>query len=220
MRHRSIRSVALLLVCGALSSTPVSADPILVTGGQYTATTFGSTFTFTGDGLSLTAGGGFVGPLFNCTPCEADKPLSLGFSGQDIGDLRSGRPGEFDGVAYAQTFLSGTISFTGPAFSVALLSPSNLIFTAPFSMTATIHNYANSARLGSPLFTASLAGSGTATATFTAVANPQTGGYLFNARSVTYQFAADTPAPTPEPATLLLFGTGVAAIIRRSMRRV
>ena len=43
-------------------------------------------------------------------------------------------------------------------------------------------------------------------------------GHLFFADNITYDFA---PSPTPEPASLLMFGTGVGALLaRRRSRRV
>ena len=58
-------------------------------------------------------------------------------------------------------------------------------------------------------------GSGTITATFT----DPLGQGLFDSQSVMYQFGASSPSPTPEPASLLLLGTGVAGLVRRRVRR-
>ena len=66
---------------------------------------------------------------------------------------------------------------------------------------------------------AALFGSGTATATFTAVPNDDGQGHtLFDVQSLTYPFDA-TPSPTPEPSSLVLLGTDVAGRAARKWRR-
>jgi hypothetical protein len=218
MRHPLLRIAALLLCCAVCFSTPLPADPIRVTGGQLTSGPFGgSSFTFTGDGLVLTAGiqGGILSPLFDCEPCVVSPAIPLSFSASlSSAVFSSGSSGQFAGVAYARTFLSGAMTFAGPGFSSAVLSPSNLTFTAPFSMTASIENYADSPRAGAPIFTASLFGTGIATASFVTVVDPNLG-RLFDARNITYQFTDPAATATPEPATLVLMGTGIAGLLAR-----
>jgi hypothetical protein len=220
MRHCRFRSLTLFLCCGIFFSTAAGADPIRITGGQFTTTAHSSGFTFTGDGFSLHAlgQGGIVSPTFlNCRPCVEGDPVPLSFSGTFLaGSLSSGFPGEFDGVSYERTFLEGSFEFTGPDFTSAVLSADNLTVTAPFAMTATIVNYANSSRFPPALFTASLFGSGTATMTFSTNPDPMFGRF-FDAQSIVYDFAA-APAATPEPATLLMLGTGIAGVLARRRR--
>lgn len=223
MWQRAVRCVACTVVLGALASAPAFADPIQITGGQLTGYLPGSSFTFTGDGLALAGSGdsGSVSTIFlNCRPCSDANPVTVDFGDRYTAAVYSGQPGTFEGVTYPATFLNANLEFTGPSFSTAILSPSNLILTAPFSMMGTIDNYASNplTAVGPPLFTASVFGSGTVTAQFTAVPNGDgQGNTLFDVTRLTYQFEA--AAPTPEPASLLLLGTGAAGLIARRRRQ-
>ena len=84
--------------------------------------------------------------------------------------------------------------------------------SAPFSVTSEL-SYLPEGTL--PSSRVGLSGSGTATA-FLAISDLQsTPGWRVT--RLEYQFASD-PEPVPEPATLLLVGTGVLAIARRRQR--
>ena len=220
MRHRFLLSIALSLSCVFLGSIRAAADPVVVTSGALSNFYTSARFEFIGEGMWLRAfpENGLLSPMFmNCHPCRSERAVGLSFDATYLGgSFSSGLPGTFDGVAYERTFLSGSIFIDGPEFTSAALSPSSLVFTAPFTMRATIVNYDSSPRLGPPLFTASLIGSGTATARFSTVEDGL-GGRVFDAFSVQYEFEA--AAPTPEPGTLLLLGSGIALVVRRRVRR-
>jgi hypothetical protein len=219
MLKTTVRSLVCLgLFVATFGVIPANADPVRITGGVFSANQTSSEFTFLGDGLRLSAAGnGLTSTLFTCTPCESSPPMELSFSGDLAGaDLRGGEPGEFNGVSYARTFLAGSLYFSGGSVSTSMLSADNLTFTSPFSMTALIQNYASGATSTSepPLFTASLFGRGVATARFGIVAVPGQAP-LFTINSVSYQFHSEPAAVTPEPASLLLLGTGLAGVVVR-----
>jgi PEP-CTERM motif-containing protein len=79
-------------------------------------------------------------------------------------------------------------------------------FERPFTFSGRLTAYASRDLIGTPVFDLRLTGSGTASLSMAL----EDGRYSFS--SLDYNFRAD---PVPEPATLLLLGTGAALIWRR-----
>jgi hypothetical protein len=224
MRKFVLQSMSAVVGIGLLGTTQALADPLTVTSGLATAQQGGGgTFTLTGDGFSLTGAPTFPGyesEIWECTPCRASDGLTLSLSSSVAGSFDDGLPGEFDHVHYDQTWLAGHLRFTAGDMTSAILSEGHTSISMPFTFAGELANYetfASRAMGGVPLFIATFAGSGNATAHFNGpVADPD--GALFFADRITYDFAAGGPTPIPEPASLLLFGTGAAGLLAR--RRV
>jgi hypothetical protein len=224
MRKFVRQSMSVLIGIGLLGTTQALADPVTVTGGHVTAQMTGGTFTLSGDGFYLSGAppSGYESGIWECTPCRASDRLNLSLSSSASGSFDD-LPGEFDHVHYDRTYLAGHLAFTAGDMTSAILDAGQTSISMPFTFTGELENYESyrsRATNGSlPVFIATFTGSGIATAHFRGpFADPN--GALFFADRITYDFAPDAPVPTPEPASLLLVGTGAAGLLgRRRVRR-
>ena len=213
----SSRTVAgALLLAFALLPLRASADPVQITSGLLTSSgaLMSGDFQLVGEGFDVTgfAEPGVVFPSLTCFPCTVGDPIDLRtrYLGT-IGNLS----GTVDGTTYSSIRFGGSMEFQAPTVP-APSTAGAFTLTRTFTFDSTLTGFLNFNTENEEIaFEKLLAGQGTVTASFVAVPNPD-GPPLFNFESVRYEFTQATPGPdpVPEPATLLLFGSGLAAALR------
>lgn len=212
------RSALWGIFCIALTlSTPAFAEPIALTSGSVTIG-FGRgafrthVFTLHGPGLDIDGWqpDGPSQPLF-FPACHEFAPCSAGQTTSPSGTISVLAIGsaEIDGTDYALTqYFGGPANrFTFTAGDVVIPGGMSTMFSlqTPFTFSGLLSVFAmNSSSQWEHVRNLSLTGMGTATVNF----RPFGSGFAI--QSVHYEFA-----PTPEPATLLLLGTGAALVLRR-----
>jgi hypothetical protein len=200
---------ALALVCMAPASA--RADAIVITSGAYTVSGMDMNFMTLSNGSNFTfSASGSLGAHGCAAGCQPGTIVSVNRGGVSFVHPTV----VYNGVTYQvtdnpPTIIAQTLTFAGGSITA---DPNNLIQQTPFTFTGhiVVSGLDGQGSFGQ-LFVADLTGSGTATVEFFIDANN-----TLVLKSVDYVFA---PQPTPEPATLVLFGSGSAALWAGARRR-
>jgi hypothetical protein len=211
----------LLLLAFILFPAEAYADNIVINNGYLSAAGFsgGPTFSFgnsaQGFGVSNVGFSGDGGSLSRCSPCASGQLTSINANFAGEGGLGFGAA-MVGGINYSRVYYTGVVSLTGSPTIVPSDTSPFVTINVPFTLNGFINGYETSARLSPPIFSMMLEGQGIATLVLRSYFT-QGSGWLYDFDSITYNFSQATP--TPEPATLVLFGTGLVTAAARYRRR-
>jgi hypothetical protein len=224
------KRILFLLLSFAFSALPASADPLRITSGAFVFDIEGDSFTFNGDGFALrTTEIGIYSAVFFPGRCGGTTS-KFGFCHEPEGVLSDwsfrSTGGEqllgrgdvmLDGVNATNVDFVGTVQVNvvpKPVFSGGALEGFGVV-DAPFSFEAMIRGIQD----GDELFARQFVGNGLFGVGYERITE-RPGFVMLNADTDTifYRFSGSA-APIPEPATLLLVGSGFAATVMRRRRQ-
>lgn len=211
-----------------LSATPLAAEPIQITSGRLDGIITSGTLTLAGDGFTFEGGVRHgPSPLESCRPCAPGELLSVnaGWVGSDIRGHVVLNGTNFPDVGSERSLSAQSLMFTGGSWTIPAVTSNTASLMMPFDFSGWFSvNEVGLLPPGNPPpppnIRVDLAGSGTATVNLTRSES------VWVATSATYLFGRplgtppdDEMDPVPEPASMILLGTGLTGLAYRLRKR-